>query len=118
MAIILVVDDEEPVRQLLASVLTDHGYRALQARNGRQALEIMQADQPDLVLTDVMMPVLSGTDLCRHLKADPATRAIPIILLSAVGRDVMDGCGADDYLDKPFHLHEVEALVDRWLRQI
>lgn len=115
MAIVLVVDDEEPIRQLLASVLADGGYHSLQARNGRHALELVRAEHPDLVLTDVMMPLLSGADLCQQLKADPATRAIPVILISAAGRAVMDRCGADDYLDKPFHLHEVEAMVDRWL---
>jgi len=115
MATILVVDDEEPVRQLLAAIFADHGYRSLQARNGRHALEVLNGERPDLVLTDVMMPLLTGADLCRHLKADPATRAIPVILMSAAGREVTDGSSADDYLDKPFHLDEVEALVDRWL---
>lgn len=115
MAAILVVDDEEPIRQLLAAVLSDHGYRALLARNGQHALEILSEERPDLVLTDVMMPLLTGTDLCRHLKADPETRGIPVILISGAGREVADGSGADDYLDKPFHLEEVEALVERWL---
>jgi two-component system, OmpR family, alkaline phosphatase synthesis response regulator PhoP len=115
MPTILVVDDEEPVRQLLAAIFTDRGYRALQARNGRHALEVLNGERPDLVLTDVMMPMLTGADLCRYLKADPATQAIPVILMSAAGREVTDGSGADDYLDKPFYLNEVEALVDRWL---
>jgi CheY-like chemotaxis protein len=117
MPTILVVDDEEPVRQILAAVLADHGYHALEARNGKHAIEVLEGERPDLVLTDVMMPILTGKDLCRHLKADPATRAIPVILMSAAGREVSDGSGADDFLDKPFHLEEVEALVDRWISQ-
>jgi two-component system phosphate regulon response regulator PhoB len=115
MATILVVDDEEPVRQLLAAIFADRGYRSLQARNGRHALEVLKGERPDLVLTDVMMPLLTGADLCRYLKKDPATRTIPVILMSAAGREVTDGSGADDYLDKPFHLAEVEALVEHWL---
>lgn len=112
---VLVVDDEEPVRQLLAEVLTDRGYRALQARNGRHALEILQSEHADLVLTDVMMPQLTGADLCRHLKARPETRNIPVILISAAGREAADGTGADAFLDKPFQLDDVEALLEQWL---
>ena len=115
MATILVVDDEEPVRQLLIAILIEHGYRALEASNGRHALQVLKEEHADLVLTDVMMPLLSGADLCRRLKADPVTQTIPVILMSASGREVTDGSGADDFLDKPFHLHEVEALVDCWL---
>lgn len=116
MLTILVVDDEEPVRQLLAEIFADRGYRALQAHNGRHALEVLQAEHADLVLTDVMMPQLTGTDLCRHLKASPETRNIRVILMSAAGREVADGAGADAFLDKPFQLDEVEALVDQWLK--
>lgn len=115
MATILVVDDEEPIRQILAAVLSDHGYHALQARNGQHAIEVVQQERPDLVLSDVMMPVLTGVVLCRRLKADPATRDIPVILMSAGGRGASDGSGADDFLDKPFHLAEVEALIDHWM---
>ena len=115
MLTILVVDDEEPVRQLLADVFADRGYRALQAQNGRHALNILQTEHVDLVLTDMMMPQLTGADLCRHLKTRPETRTIPVILTSAAGREVADGTGADAFLDKPFQLGEVEALVDQWL---
>lgn len=116
MVTIMVVDDEEPVRQLLVGIFTDHGYRALQAHNGRHALELLQTEHPDLVVTDMMMPRLTGADLCRHLKASPETRTIPVILVSAAGREVADGAGADGFLDKPFQLDEVEALVEQWLK--
>lgn len=117
MLTILVVDDEEPVRQLLAGVLTDRGYRVLQARNGRRALEALQTEHADLVLTDMMMPQLTGADLCRQLKSRPEARTIPVILISAAGREVADGTGADAFLDKPFQLDDVEALVDQWLER-
>lgn len=116
MLTILVVDDEEPLRQLLAGIFADRGYRALQARNGRQALAVLQTEHADLVLSDMMMPQLTGADLCRHLKASPQTRTIPVILMSAAGREAADGAGADAFLDKPFQLEEVEGLVDQWLK--
>lgn len=115
MPTILVVDDEAPIRQLLASMFADHGYHALEAQNGRQALEVLQTESVDLVVTDMMMPQLTGADLCRHLKSSPETRGIPVILISAAGRGVADGAGADGFLDKPFQLTEVESLVDQWL---
>jgi two-component system, OmpR family, phosphate regulon response regulator PhoB len=117
MVTILVVDDEEPVRQLLAGIFADRGYRSLQAHNGRHALEVLQTESADLVLTDMMMPQLTGADLCRRLKTGPETRSIPVILMSAAGRGVADGTGADAYLDKPFQLDEVEALVEEWLKR-
>ena len=115
MATILIVDDEQPVRDLLAAIFEDSGHRALPAINGRDALEILDQERPDLVLSDVMMPVLNGATLCRRLKAEPSTASIPVILMSAAGRQVADGSGADAYLDKPFDLDGMEALVRRWL---
>ena len=115
MATILIVDDERPMRELLAEVFEDDGHRALSASNGRHALELLEQEQPDLVLSDAMMPVLSGVNLCRRLKAEPSTASIPVILMSAAGWQVADGAGADAYIDKPFELAEIEALVRRWL---
>ena len=115
MAIILIVDDEQPIREVLALVLRADGHRILLAGNGQQALELVTEDRPDLVLADVMMPRLNGAKLCRRLKAEPTTASIPVILMSAAGQAVADGAGADAYLDKPFELHEVDRLVRRWL---
>lgn len=117
MATILVVDDEEPIREVLAAVFLERGHRSLQARNGRHAVEIIAEERPDLVLTDIMMPLLNGAELCRRLKAESATQMIPVILMSAASRDAADGSGADAFLDKPFYLDEVEALVYQWLPQ-
>ena len=116
MATILIVEDEEPVRELLGYILADAGHRAVLAIHGAEALELAAQDPPDLVLADVMMPVLDGAELCRRLKADPDTRAIPVILLSAAGRHVAQGTGADAFLAKPFDLEDLDALVRRWLR--
>jgi CheY-like chemotaxis protein len=114
-ATILIVDDEEPVRELVALLLQDDGYQTLQAIHGAQALELTANDPPDLVIADVMMPVLNGADLCRRLKAEPDTRAIPVILMSSAGRRSADSTGSDAFLAKPFDLAELEALVRRWL---
>lgn len=115
MATILVVDDEEPVRELVAQVLRDSGHRTLVAMHGAQALEIIDKERPDLVVSDVMMPVLNGAELCRRLKASVQTRTIPIILMSAAGPHSAYRAGSDSFLAKPFELDDLEALVRRWL---
>lgn len=115
MATVLIVEDEEPVRELVALVLRDAGHHTVQAIHGGQALELVANEHPDLVISDVMMPVLGGAELCRRLKAGPKTRAIPVILMSSAGWAVADGAGSDAFLAKPFELDELEALVRRWL---
>ena len=81
----------------------------------RLALELIGRERPDLVLSDVMMPVLSGAELCRRLKADSDTQNIPVILMSSAGGQSTHGAGGDAFLDKPFHLEDLESLVRRWL---
>ena len=115
MATILVVDDEQPLRDLLADVLELDGHRVIVAGNGREALAIARRDRPDLVVSDVMMPHLNGVRLCQQLKAEPSSASVPVILMSAVGPRVVAGSNADAFLKKPFDLHEVEALVRRLL---
>lgn len=115
MRTILIVEDEAPLRELLAALVEDSGYRALQAIHGREALALIEQERPELVLSDVMMPVLNGAELCRIVKAQPSTASIPVILMSAAGPAIADGAGADAFVDKPFDLGELEALVRRWL---
>ncbi|HCG02271.1 MAG TPA: response regulator [Chloroflexi bacterium] len=115
MATILIVDDEEPFRELLGDVLEHAGYRILLAINGRHAVELLERERADLVLADVMMPVLNGASLCRLLKSEPGTASMPIILMSAAGQRVAEGTGADAYLDKPFDLDQMQALVHHTL---
>lgn len=114
MTTILIVDDEEPVRDFLAQLLADAGHRTLQAIHGNQALELVENERPDLVISDIMMPVLNGAELCRRLKAGTATNAIPVILMSSAGPRAADGTGADAFIAKPFDLEDMEALVGRW----
>lgn len=115
MAVILVVEDERPVRLLLQQLLEDADHAVLLANDGQQALHLLEQQRPDLVLSDVMLPVLDGVALCRELKASPATAAIPIILMSAVGAHWVAESGADAFLAKPFDLDELESLVQHWL---
>lgn len=115
MATILIVDDEGPIRDFLAMLLEDAGHHTLRAIHGADALKQAEAERPDLVIADVMMPVLNGTELCRRLKGAPQTRPIPVILMSAAGPRAAEGAGADAFIAKPFELTEMEALVQRWL---
>jgi two-component system, OmpR family, phosphate regulon response regulator PhoB len=112
---ILVVDDEKPLREMLAAALEEAGYRVFQAFHGRGALDVIAAERPDLVVSDIMMPLMNGVELCRTLKGNGATAQIPVILMSAAGKSAAEGAGADAYSDKPFDLDVLEALVRHWL---
>ena len=107
---ILVVDDEEAVVEFVASLLEDSGYRILRAYDGLGALEIARAEHPDLVITDIMMPIMNGLELCRQLHASPATRHIPVVLMTA-GRLQHEECPEARTLAKPFDLAELEDAV-------
>lgn len=115
---ILVVDDEVAIAKTLRVLLAEDGLEVLLAYNGQEALEMVREERPHLVLSDVMMPLLDGRELCRRLRADPATSHIAIILMSAThGRDVGE-CGADGFIRKPFELLDVTELVDRLLATV
>lgn len=118
MATIVLVDDERPVREILAQALEDGGHRVLQAFHGRHALKVIDStrpETPDLVITDVMMPLVGGVELCRMLKADPETADIPVVLMSAAAARATVGAEADGFIGKPFDLDAMDALVDRVL---
>ena len=114
---VLIVDDERPIRDMLESVLQLAGYRTLKAAHGIEALTLITHSPPDLVLSDVMMPMLGGIELCRRLKSTPLTGAIPVILMSGLKAPVAQVFGADAFLAKPFDLVEVECLVNFWIAQ-
>jgi class 3 adenylate cyclase len=112
---ILVVDDTPANLQTLASILKEKGYRISVATNGRQALEVVEKVEPDLILLDVMMPEMDGFETCRRLKASEKWHAIPVIFLTAKTEtaDIVQGfeLGAVDYVAKPFNTHELLARV-------
>src|SRR4029453_9585693 len=113
-ATVLVVDDDPVILKLLEVNFEMEGFTVLVARDGEEGIQVARDDQPDLVVSDIMMPKVSGLELVTALKADPTTSDIPIILLSAKAQnaDVRSGldAGPDDYVTKPF---EPLDLVDR-----
>jgi DNA-binding response OmpR family regulator len=118
---ILIVEDENDIAELLEYNLIRQGFEAEAVGNGEEGLRLAQEAEPDLLILDLMLPGLSGLDVCRRLKAAPATAAIPVIILTAKGEeeDIIAGfeAGADDYVTKPFRpkilLARVRAVLGR-----
>ena len=117
---ILIVEDEPDILTLLQEYLTEEGYATLTAKTGMEAIVQAKASHPDLILLDVMMPGMSGFDVCNILRDFPDTRSTPIIFLTAVTetpRKIMGlRMGASDYITKPFDLRELIARVEVALR--
>ena len=118
---ILVVDDEEDIRELVEFNLTRNGYAVNCVETGEQALKAIAAHPPDLVLLDLMLPGCDGLTVCREIKANPRTKHVPVIMLTAKGEeaDVVTGLevGADDYMAKPFSPRVLLARVRAVLRR-
>lgn len=112
---VLVADDDADVLALVVRRLERDGYEVLTARNGGDALRVAQEHVPDLAVLDVMMPQLTGYEVTEHMRKDPATERIPVILLTARVQeaDVSRGfaAGADDYIKKPFSPQELRSRV-------
>lgn len=118
---ILVVEDEPDLLELVRLHLSQAGFVVDTAEDGRKALERLRAAPPDLMVLDLMLPDLSGTDVCREVRADPAVASLPIIMLTAkadeVDRVVGLELGADDYVTKPFSPRELILRVRAVLRR-
>jgi PleD family two-component response regulator len=121
---ILIVDDTPANLQLLSNMLSAEGYKVRMAPSGKLALMSAQAAPPDLILLDIKMPGLNGYQVCEQFKADPRTRDVPVIFLSALDQteDKIKAftVGGVDYITKPFQLEEVMARVEThlWLRML
>ena len=119
--LVLVVDDEPDLAELVAFNLAKSGYRTQVAMDGRSALQKISAQVPDLVLLDLMLPGLPGTEIASRLRTDPATAKLPIIMLTAKADEVDQlvglALGADDYITKPFSMKVLLARVDAVLRR-
>lgn len=117
---ILVIDDEETNVKLMEAILLPRGYEIVKAYNGEEGLEKVNVESPDIILLDVMMPVMNGFDVCRKLKDNAETRLIPIVMMTALGevKDRVKGieAGADDFLTKPVNRDELLARIQTSLR--
>jgi DNA-binding response OmpR family regulator len=118
---ILVIEDEPDILELIEYNLGRAGFRVSGARDGEDGLAQALRDPPDLVLLDLMLPSLSGLDVCRRLRESPATREVPVIMVTAKGEevDVVAGleAGADDYITKPFAVRILVARIQAVLRR-
>ena len=121
MAHVLVVDDEPEIVKLIQKILEQRGHRVTIARDGHEALELVPRDRPDVVVLDLNLPRIDGFEVCRRLKANAATRPIPVVMMTAAYPTLDDavkglGLGADEYVVKPFLrevlIHNVERLLE------
>ncbi len=118
---VLIVEDEPDIRELLVFHLEREGYHVTKSKSGAEAVRLAHASPPDLVLLDLMLPEMDGLEVCRRLRGDPVTQAIPIVMLTARGDEVDRvlglEMGADDYVVKPFSPRELIARIRAVLRR-
>jgi len=118
---VLVVDDEKDIVDLLAYNLEKEGFSVVRAHDGERALELVKSQRPDLLVLDLMLPGMSGVEVCRRLRSDARSADLPIIMLTAKSEEIDRvlglEMGADDYITKPFSVRELIARVRAVLRR-
>ncbi len=116
---IILAEDEPQIARLIEFKLRKEGYSVTWKENGEEALKAINEDKPDLIILDIMMPVMGGYEVLRRVKEDENLKSVPVIMLTARGqeKDVVKGIdlGAEDYITKPFHPAELLARVKRIL---
>ncbi len=121
MATILVIEDEPDLREVLGFNLKQAGHSVLSTALGEEGLALASSDRPDLILLDLMLPDLQGTEVCKRLKSDPSTKRIPVVMLTARGEEldrvVGFEIGAEDYIVKPFSVRELLLRLQAILRR-
>jgi two-component system alkaline phosphatase synthesis response regulator PhoP len=117
---VLIADDIQQNRELLEAYLADEGYQILMAADGQQTMQMVDEHQPDLILLDIMMPRMSGYEVCTRLKADPGKRMIPVLIVTALNEpgdiEKAVNAGCDDFLTKPVNRLELRTRVRSLLR--
>lgn len=117
---ILVVDDEEEIRSSVAELLVHKQYRVYQAKNGKEAMLLMEKTKPDLIISDILMPVMDGLRLLELLKTDVNTKKIPFLVISAKSsgsnKEICLAKGANEYINKPFSAFDLYNAVERNLK--
>lgn len=113
---VLIIDDIADFSRMLARQLEYWGYRVLKAASGERGLVVAEAEKPDLILLDILMPKMKGREVCAHLKANPKTHPIPVIFLTALGMadHIRAGLalGAEDYIIKPFRPADLKERIE------
>jgi CheY-like chemotaxis protein len=116
---VLFVDDEPDLQKVFKYRLNKQGYEVIEASDGKKALETLKTARPDLVLLDYRLPGMDGHEVCRRMKADPALKSIPVILMSAspggLNQEAVAAAGADDSFVKSFEFEDLAAKIRRWI---
>ena len=116
---ILVVDDDPAINKLLKNLLSGKGYKIIVAENGGEAIDLVKAHRPDLIVLDILLPEINGYDICRSLKFDSPYKDIPIVLLTVRDREIDPRIGqmmGIDYVQKPFNSEEFLAKIVQVLK--
>lgn len=119
---ILVIEDEELVRKVLEFRLKKEGYQVVLAKDGGEAMDLIQQERFDLILVDIMLPYIGGLEITSKVKSNPETKNTPVIVLSANGLEnvILEAfaLGADDFIPKPFNLPELTIRIRKHLKQL
>ena len=121
MAKVLIVDDNDSFRRLNAEFIKMDGYQVLTARNGRETLNLVQQEHPDILLLDIMMPGIDGYEICRQIKADPDTQHTLVVMVTALPpseRFKSYQAGADEHVTKPLQSRQLRDLIKRLAARI
>jgi len=117
---VLIADDNEQNRELLDAYLADEGYEILMANDGKETMDVVASSEPDLILLDIMMPRMSGYEVCEQIKSNSDTQAIPVLMVTALNEmgdiEKAVNAGCDDFLTKPVNQLELKTRVRSLLR--